>query len=616
MTNTDGVARPRRATEGKSAVRFRDAGAAPARHPEDRTGVVAPPVVIGGPGSAGSRRSLGGDAFDGAIPPRPWATFRSSPRSVWLIVLVHGLMLLSWSVLAPTYHAPDEPNHVDAAVRLYNGLGWPAPATNVYMTPDGLSSWVASPYSRADQPLVLNPSTQHQSDAVPRDQRVPWDQLRTHYPPPKRNPQQTQQMVQHPPLYYAMGAALLHVLPDATHWRWDSWVGVMRLLSIALSLALPLLCWAGAMAFTRDPSSALVAALTPLAIPQMSHILSVGNNDSAVTLFASLAIFGMVCVLRGDRSRSTAVFLGVSTGLALFSKSLAVALIPMIVAAYLLGERTPDARMPDVRTAGRADGRRGVALLTSPALLTLVVAFVLGGWWYAFQYLRTGHVQPGVPGLPGGFRVDGRLQFLDNAWRLLLQRFWGSIGWYEVDLRFRYVVLATLVVLVGIVVAVVRTRTMRSRAALILLLWPVIAVTGFVMLNSYGFYRHYGRVLGVQGRYLFLGWVGVAVVLAAAVAAMRPALRRRAPLVVAALAAVMQILMVHRVLHVWWIPPGEGLRQAWGAITAFAIWPPMVVRIIAVSTTLAVLATVGTLVVDARLLSRRRGIRPGASGVA
>lgn len=577
----------------------RAAASAAGTDPDDADGAATADPSVGGPDGSHPRES--------DRPSTPWSLVRSAPRLVWLLVLLHGLVLVCWSVLAPIYHAPDEPNHVDAAVRLYEGLGWPPPAKNVYMTANGLSSWVASPYSHPGQPLVLNPSTIRQSDAVPREQRVPWDQLRAHYPPPKGNPLQLQQMVQHPPLYYAINAGVLHVLPSAGTTRWDVWVGVMRLVSVALMTLLPLVLWAGAVVLTRDRTSGLVAALVPFAVPQLSHIGSVVNNDSAVIIFSSLATLGLACVLRGDTSRRTAIFLGVSTGLALFSKSLSLVLVPMVVAAYALRPGVLPRRGGFVGTLREAV--RPKRLLRSPAVLALVVAFVCGGWWYAFQLYRTGSVQPGIPEFPGGFRVSGRLEFFDNAWRLIVQRYWGSIGWYEVNIPFRYAVGATVLLVAVLVIAVIRVRTTRARLTLLLLLWPTVAITGFVIANSYGFYQHYGRVLGLQGRYLFLGIGGVALVLAAAVRMLPPAVRRWAPIALAVIAVILQSVMVRHVLDVFWVPPGRGLRQAWDSLAANTVWPPAWIQVVLALTIVVLL--VGA--VELARTVRRDGLEPVGS---
>ena len=112
-------------------------------------------------------------------------------------MLAHGLLVISSSVLTPIYHAPDEPVHVDAAVRLYNGEGWPVPG-KAFLSDDGISAWAGSPCSLPSQPLVERPFYLPQADAVPRDQRPHWDQLSERYPLKGRHNNQIQQMVAAP----------------------------------------------------------------------------------------------------------------------------------------------------------------------------------------------------------------------------------------------------------------------------------------------------------------------------------------------------------------------------------------------------------------------------------
>jgi len=538
-------------------------------------------------------------------PPRPGRMLRSAPRSVWALTALYGLLLLSWSVLTPLYHAPDEPNHADAVARIYGGLGWPVPAGDVYLTSNGLSSWVASPYGRRATPLTLNPATIPRSEAVPRKQRPPWHELRQRYPPPASNPVQLQQMVQHPPLYYAVQAAVLKAAPDADDWHWDQWVGLMRVVSVLMSTALPLLAWATCMALTRNRPASLVAALLPFSVPELTHINSVVNNDNALILFASLVTLGLGCVLRGNATARNNVFVGVCTGLALLSKSPALILIPMVIAAYVVGARV---RRPE----GAQGARTAIVVALRPAAGVLVLAFVTGGWWYAYQLVRTGHVQPTVPDFPGGVVVDSTSQFLSQAWRLMVLRYWGSLGWYEVTLPFWVAALASLVVVALVVVVVIRARRSAERSVIAIMLWPTLAAFVLVILNSAKFYADNGRVLGLQGRYLFEGIGGLAAVGGSAVATQPRWIARWAPLVALALAGFMQYDALHRTLELYWVPMGDGYRAGWDALTAYAVWPPALLWSLLVLTVTAVVVAVLTVLPE----GLPRGSTGGRRGIA
>lgn len=546
-----------------------------------------------------------GSARTAAEPPRPWRLLRSAPRTVWLLVAAHGLLLVCWSVLAPIYHAPDEPNHVDGAARIYEGLGWPAPSPSIYLTPNGLSSWVASPYDAGTAPLQLNPGTLPQAAAVPRSQRPAWNDLRATNPPPANNPVQLQQILTHPPLYYTLQAGVLR-LAGGEGQRWDLLVGAMRLFSVLLMTPLPLFCWAAARAFTGNRRAALCAAIVPFAIPQLSFIGGVVNNDDALTSFSAVATVGIACVLRGNLSRRTSVFVGVSMGLALLTKSLAVVLPFLVIAAYLLAGLRSDEPEAGARRTWQRRLVRGDVL--QPLALALGSAFVIGGWWYVFQRIRAGAFQPGVPGFPGGVQVADAEGWAGYAVQVVPIRFWGSIGWYEVNLPLRIAGTASVVLAALVIVALVRTRGFGGRLSVGLLLWPVLSTLTLLLLSSYGFYRHYDRVLGLQGRYMFLGIAALAAVVAAGVAGLPRQVQRWAPLGLLLAAAAMQAEVVHLVLNTWWVPDGGGLHDGWQAITAYAVWPPAALRVLFV---LAALVAVGTAV--AVVLRCRRPLSPQAS---
>ncbi len=568
----------------------------------DATGLVAPAVepeaLVTEPGS---ERTAPAATDAGDTPPRPVKLLRSAPKIIWLLVLVHGLLVISWSVLTPIYHAPDEPVHVDAAVRLYNGEGWPVPG-KAFLSDDGISAWAGSPYSLPSQPLVERPFYLPQADAVPRDQRPHWDQLSERYPLKGRHDNQIQQMVQHPPLYYAIEAAVIKILPGSSGYRWDVWVGIMRIVSALMVTTLPLIAWATCRALTRSRAAGLCAAITPFAIPQLSVIGGAVNNDNAVTLFSSLCLLGCVCAIKGNRSLRGGIFTGVSLGLALFSKTNAVVLLPVVLVSYLIGSRA------QVTTDLLAEKRwvfRGSRVI-KPLAMTYALGFVIGGWWYVFQKIRTGAFQPTVPNFPGGIKLDGRLDFADKVWRYMQIRFWGSAGWFEVSLPFTMTFVASLVVILLVGYGLVRSPGWRTRTTIGVLLIPMVVALLLVIWQAYRFWQHNGRLLGVQGRYLFVGVIGLAAALGLGVAALPRAVRRWAPIAFVAGAVYMQWQLIMRVIDVWWRPPHGTLRQAWGALSAYAVWQPSFVRVLFSVTAVAIIAAVVSIVV---ICVRRDGRR-------
>jgi small subunit ribosomal protein S36 len=527
--------------------------------------------------------------------------------------VLNGLLLTCWSILTPIYHAPDEPTHADAVMRLVEGDGW-ARVGHAFLTREGDAATDASPYGTPAKPRLLSPAPILQKDALPRYDRPSWATVDVGGRPYKHKT--LQQMVQHPPGYYYVEAAAVKVFGGDSQ-RWDRAVGIMRLTSVLMIMPLPLLAWAFVARLLADARAAVTAASVTLVVPEVSHIGGVVNNDNALTLTGGLVLVGLACVLRGDRSRRTAVFVGVCLGLALFSKGLALVLVPFVPACYLtawlyrrhaaaqqaqqaqeppeLLEATgapEDAPAPEPESSPSAGGFRTVLV---PVVLAGVLALAIGGWWYVVNVLRYGAIQPKVPGFPPGeFLGDdpGRMFSLSTA--SMLQRWWGSIGWYEVQMPFRYVYAAALVLVVFLALAVVRARS-GTRPAILLALGPTVTSYALVVAGSVSYYLRTHYYTGLSGRYLFVGFVGVAAVAGIGVTRVG-VLRRPGPLLVLLGGAVMQYKAIWLAIFVWWRPRGGSLTQAWDALLAWSPWSPTIVKGVILLTLVASLVVVGGLI--------------------
>ncbi|OAA24429.1 small subunit ribosomal protein S36 [Frankia sp. EI5c] len=570
---------------------------------------------------------------------RPAALLRSVPLPIWLITALFGALLACWSVLVPQYHAPDEPNHVDAVMRLVQGAGWPHPG-DAFVRPDGVGAIAASPYGTDEQPYDLHFAPIAENDATPRADRPEWDELgetrqADGEPQP---PGDIQQLVQHPPLYYLAGAVVLWALPgDGDELRWDVTIGVLRLMSALMVMWLPLLAWAGAHRLSGgNRIAATCAALVPLAVPQLSHIGSSVNNDNLLALTAGLATVTIIYVLRGDTSLRTAAWTGTFIGLALLTKSLAIVLVPMAALAYVvawLRARRDDravARCPDRRpqTGPGRPGRPGrpdrdapflladTGLRTVPAGATrvpwrqfllgglLMVAF--GGWWWIVNVVRYHTFQPETPNFPLGDDLGKDWgAYTDVLVNGTVLRWWGSFGWFEVSLPTLFVRPASVAVIVLFALAIVTARNGRTRVNLLFLLWPTIGLFGLMTLQSALAFADHGHVSGISGRYLYGGLTALAIgVGLGATAFGRPA-SRVFPVLFFAAAAAAQWWSVKTVLAHFWEPPGGDLADAWEAMTAWSPWSPS-----AAVTTVWVGAGLAVLVFASCLWTAVRGAGP------
>ena len=109
-------------------------------------------------------------------------------------------------------------------------------------------------------------------------------------------------------------------------------------------------------------------------------------------------------------------------------------------------------------------------------------------------------------------------------------RFWGSAGWFEVSLPFTMTFRAPAWLsccLSGTGWCAV--PGWRTRTTIGVLLIPMVVALLLVIWQAYGSWQHNGRLLGVQGRYLFVGVIGLAARLGLGVAAL-PVVRRWAPI--------------------------------------------------------------------------------------
>ncbi len=581
---------------------------------------------------------------------RPWRILRTAPPTVWAITLLFTAVLAGWSVMMPQYHAPDEPNHVDAVMRLVEGKGWPHPG-HVIVTRGGVGAIMAAPYGSDKRPRDLSAGPFTAARATPRDERPSWEELeRT--PAPRGG---IQQIVQHPPLYYWVNAVILKAIPGGgDNLRWDEIIGILRLVSAAMVAPLPLLAWAGAHRLSDGSRVAgTCAALVPLAIPELAHIGSSVNNDNLLVLTAGLATVSIVYVLRGDTSLRTAAWTGGFVGLALMTKSLAIVLVPMAALAYVLAwsrarrdaralrarapaadlAGTPPPRASTVRRGaastggGRADIRPFRLADAGPAgpsaaaqrppwrqiLLGGAIMVALGGWWWIVNVVRWGAFQPETPGFPLG-------QYLGDDWgayrEILINgtilRWWGSFGWFEVNLTTVPVRTGTALVIFFFALALIRARNWRIRVDLLLLLWVTWGLFGLMAVQSAKNFDKQFHVSGISGRYLYAGLVSLAIGIGLGAAATGRYLSRVMPLLFLAGAVTLQVWSISMVFPHFWRPEDGDLGDAWDDMTAWSPWPEGTLVFIAVAVcALAVATLVGCLWV---LVIGERDARPSRPG--
>jgi small subunit ribosomal protein S36 len=513
------------------------------------------------------------------------------PLTVWAVTALHVGLLLAFSFLYPPFTGFDETQHVDAVLSIRHGDGWPAPQERELS--EGVVA-VATPLLRAASALPFS-----DDEIPPRDERpsvaelgVERDSVGQALP---------NQITQHPPLYYALQAGVLAVLPGSADWAFDRTVGVLRLVSILLMAPLPIIAWATARALRGPPLVGYVASLLTVSVPQLQRVGSSVNNDAGYTLAFATVLLLLARVAVGDLRRRTVVLTGVAVGVAMLTKGFALVLPLSVGLAFLVaGLRT----------------RTGRWWLSG--LLALVVAFVVGGWWWLRNLVLYGTVQPS--GWPASYREVLQLEprepgepapvgdFLEGAYELLSERFWGGLAINYVG-PDTFPDWWTTVLVIGSAVAIAAAVVGAGRSRLPLVVAVLVPFASTLGVIAYGIWTGYTYSLdfpGAQGRYLFGNLPSLAAAVALGLVVLARRARRAVPVVAVAVALAlgMQAAGLYSVLVRSWLPAydgrsrGERYREALEGIVGYSPWPEVVPLAAFALTGLAALAV---LVVSLRL---------------
>jgi hypothetical protein len=482
----------------------------------------------------------------------------SLPPVVWAVTATYLVTLVAYSLLLPSYRGPDEPHHVDLIRVISHESTYPDwDARRV--DPAIVESWRIVRFGDGSRHLATE-------EAPPRNERPSLDDLGQAIDDSHVN-----QLAQHPPLYYALvggGARTVDsVVPGDPLGAFDREVWIYRMAGILMIVPLPVIIWVTARHLRLPAPVTIAAMLIPLAIPQVTYMGAVVNNDSLLLLLAWLHMPLVLRIAGGDLRPRMAVLAGVLTGLALLTKGNALALPILGFAAVAIGWRR--LRSSQVPTHdGRAFSAGAIYGLTSMAV---------GGWWWVRNLVVFGQLAPSTEyqrlGITEGFSPDVG-EFL-HAWAYRTNmRFWGDFGWrgFEVPLPWIAVAAATIMALGALLVALVRRPFGVDPTSRGLLLAPWMLFAAFAALTAWRLYSRSGETPMLQGRYWFGGMVGIALLIGLGAGAVLGRRVRWLPAAGLGAVAAMQATAVLTILGFYWGPAGGSRAEQ---IRAVAAWNPL-----------------------------------------
>jgi 4-amino-4-deoxy-L-arabinose transferase-like glycosyltransferase len=519
------------------------------------------------------------------------------PALVWVATALHVGVMVVFALLYPAYWAFDETGHVSRVLAAQNGRVTPTPGAAPYVTAvahsyTDLAAKVQPPFithlpaPRADRPSMIS-----LGGAAP-------------YEVPGGLPNQ---LAQHPPGYYLLAAGVLDIVPGSANFSWDQTVGLIRLFDVLLLAPIPLLCWATARRFAR-PKVALAAAFAPALIPGLERLGGSTNNDNPMILLVGVFTLLITRVLHGDNRVRTGVAVGACVAAALLVKGFALVLPAVALVAYLVA------------------WRRSRVVPWRP-FLPVVVGSAIGGLWWLRNLLVYNAIQPAGltraqadqvwPPLPKG--THGTFPaFVHRAVDVFSTDFWGALG-LAAPPSLPGVITVVASVLVGVlfvlpfvsgrrcdrVVGNVHTAPGSRLVDLGVLVLPTLLVLAPLLVHAWADYHRTGQPIGIQGRYLYVGLVGLVAICAAGVELIADWLPRLVvqalPLLACVLAIAIEWTAIWTVLVKLWLPASASVTSSVSELThaigARAPWPgPVTIGLFAFAACAALVAVVASTV--------------------
>jgi hypothetical protein len=428
---------------------------------------------------------------------------RVGPLLLLLATLLKGL---TWSVVVPPWHAPDENTHFlyGQFIERFHTLH---PAPDAWRPAEVGQLWVLAQlpevrYHRSTPLDLSDRAAIAEQIALLDAPATRWTYTRTD----DRSFAGFRSFTSfHPPLYYIALAVVQGTLENRSilvrnlAGRW---------LSTALGLLVVALAYrAGRDLWPRRPGRALLLGVLVSFQPMNTFCTAIlGNGALEITLFSACLLLSLRVIRRG-LTWQRGLALGILTGLGLLTKISFLGILPVLGLSFIW-------EAVRLRRNGRA--------LWSWALVALAPA-LLGGWWYKDALLSGGDTLVSSFGA-GVARPTLRLlpYLLHYGWltvyRRMLLMYWGNFGWLDTPLPDALRTLLTWATIVAVwtagwrlirawasprprIPAPPRPRVFSQSFALFFLGCATLGVVAFYTYVSFRAARNLGGEFGMQGRY-------------------------------------------------------------------------------------------------------------------
>ncbi len=414
------------------------------------------------------------------------------PLIFWLLIAFFLVRSFIYASFVPIWQGPDEPHHYDYIHYLQTEKSLPTlgKTTLCGKVRGSLESFYFNSYATGKTPYG-------QGGINTNEPLVKESQKKDHH----RKDLLQNQIAQHPPLYYMIGAVITWPFKDASLL---TSIFILRTFSAFLGLGVLILIYLTVrLIYNKSQLPALASVAFAALNPMFAHVMTLVNNDALINFLFALFLYLLTLSIKDGLSLKRAIALGTVIGLGLLTKFFFVASIPILFLAlvFFRKEMLPNIKMVSITFILPI-------VITSPVLIRNVILYKTLQPVYKFKFLQD-----------NPFKDMSFVNYLlaSSFVRKLRISFWSNFGWVKprfTDPYYDLLLILAMVAFVGLVIygfkKAYQGDFFKLKYVTLLFIAPLFLISA-IAYNSYKSAVITGVVEGVQGRYLFslIGVIGL-----------------------------------------------------------------------------------------------------------